>query len=751
MQLACGGFELGRMTGEYGQGNLIGNSTAFFHISTPSVVLDYLQPRALGAYRVFTQKLVMASGTDLASTIGTWIAAFLAIVALVGVVGPLLVWRASKGSRNKALAALEAGTADSAGYVSRGIPIGWNVRLLRRVRAPVLTKRPPVAGQCLKWNSSQELPDKESPSWVKLGAVLDGYGISYRTGDCVIIDDDEKKAVLPVARIWLLVVGMIGRFGHRRDNGRLPKPLPKKLKSIQARPGQHIPVPSATPERKKSTVPGWMTSRPDWARVPNAYHPNARHKISRLYGVTGLLQFHSGNGSSDQRSSESVFLHTHEQMEIGDLASESLSLDNLFWLSVGCLPLRDGRVLCLENVEIVTDDGTDDELMLRAGDRELPSPAAHVRFADHYAGDDDDDSSSDYEPWMRGGHDYSDPVSRKTFQEMLSPTSYLVRGKTARANDHNAATNGPRMFCFAATEERSRSLVEVAITVGAESDDITTMSLSEVEVTADDMELLEQDSRATYPPSEHPWVRLGSRNEPGNYASGAWFMERKSAHLVALALINLPLCAQGCLIYKPRASACRGMLVAASGDLPRLLIRIMHGLGSLKIEPEDKKDSLFKHMVDLSRMTEAFEYSRTFSNAIYALDNMLDSFTGSSELARRAVQVLTITSPEFRNIVGQSIRRIDACAGTTVKLDLATSAVGIPTVFGIIQKFPVKIDVLVDDPQALQRTGHIDIVYPVFVMLVLKAALRSAFLDTSLDSLPLFEKVMSLEDVVHVI
>lgn len=674
----------------------------------------------------------MGNQTDLVSAIGTWVAVFLALLALLGVLGPLLVWRASKTSRNRALAALEAGTAESGGYVTRGIPIGWGVRLFRRVRAPLLIHRPAVAGQIFRFDSTQKLPDEDSASWVKLGSVLDAYGMGYRTGDCMIVEDE--RAVLPVARIWILVVGMLGRFGHRRDHGKLPKPLPKKVKSIQARPGQHIPSGSQTPPHRRKDLPrpGWQTSQPGWAKRSSTYGHYPGQQSSRLSGVIGILEFNTDSGSTNKKPAGSVVLHTHEPIEIGDMSSEGLGIDGLFWLSVGCIPLKSQRVLCLENVEAISYDDYEE-----TPQGPTLSPVPHVNFADDYDGG--DSYSSGHEERIHYGH-HEGPV--------LSPTSYLVQGSR---RGHEGRTHGPRLFQFTAVEDRSRSLIDVATTVGAESDDVETLSLAEVEVPADDAMLLEQDAGVTYVPNEHPWVRLDSRVSSGvAYASGAWFLRRESAQLVARALIELPLCTQGYLIYKPRLSACRSMLVSASQILPRLLSRIMYGLDSLEIE-DTCRETLSKQMMSMWRCTETFQYSRTFSHNLYALDQTLDTLTGGNELVRVAVQALVLTNTEFREIVGQSIRRIEECAGLIIKLDLVTSTINIPTVFGIVQKFPIEISVLLDEPLSVQGQGHFDIGYTELLMLVLKASLRSAFLETSLDSLPLFKKVMSMNDVIHVL
>jgi hypothetical protein len=84
----------------------------------------------------------MSSPNDIASTIGTWATVAVALVALGGVAGPLLVWRASRTARNVAITALDAGTAENGGFISKGFRFSPGIRLLRRVNAPALSKTP---------------------------------------------------------------------------------------------------------------------------------------------------------------------------------------------------------------------------------------------------------------------------------------------------------------------------------------------------------------------------------------------------------------------------------------------------------------------------------------------------------------------------------------------------------------------------------------------------------------------------------
>lgn len=72
----------------------------------------------------------------MASTIGTYMGVGIALLALIGVFGLLLIWRASKIARSQAINVLDSGTAESFGFVGRGIWTGAKSRVFRRVRAP---------------------------------------------------------------------------------------------------------------------------------------------------------------------------------------------------------------------------------------------------------------------------------------------------------------------------------------------------------------------------------------------------------------------------------------------------------------------------------------------------------------------------------------------------------------------------------------------------------------------------------------
>ena len=146
---------------------------------------------------------------SLAGTIGTWVAVFIAIVALVTIVGPLLVWVAARSDRSKALQA--AGETDYS-FVTKGFRyFSSDIRLFRRVRAPILTKEPDAAIiATVKWDISKYHDSRPRATWIQLAHLLRGYDVKFQRGDPLVIQNG--KAFLPMHRVWILVIGLLGRY-----------------------------------------------------------------------------------------------------------------------------------------------------------------------------------------------------------------------------------------------------------------------------------------------------------------------------------------------------------------------------------------------------------------------------------------------------------------------------------------------------------------------------------------------------------
>ena len=282
---------------------------------------------------------------DVMGVVGTWVAVGLALFALLGVVGPLLVWHASKSARNRALAKLDEKPSTSFGFVTPGLRLGPGTRLFRRVRAPILTesKSPKLLSKWKSEYTNAALPSLESAGWVQLGAVLRNYELKFPTKDALVLKEETMR--LPISIVWLFIFGLIGRFGSRSDSGgwieettddvvvfeqALPgQRLGKRVRGRAARAGREMETFDAPPEIMPLwAAPGVVPERVD----------------GKLRGLTGKMECYNREGIG------AVDYKAHKAGHIKGLSEEVLDVANLFWLSMGCFPMADGRVFHLEDV-----------------------------------------------------------------------------------------------------------------------------------------------------------------------------------------------------------------------------------------------------------------------------------------------------------------------------------------------------------------------------------------------------------------
>lgn len=678
----------------------------------------------------------MSDGTDLAGAIGTWVAVGVALIALLGVVAPLLVWRASRTERSRALAALDAGLAESSGFVTRGLRFGPNIRLFQRVRAPVLSAAPEIARKTIQWKAADpqiegqwRQPSAESTSWVQLGHVLRSYGLAFRTADVLVIEDGY--AVLPVSRDWIFVLGLVGRFGHRSDQGKWPRRRPRGTHFRQTPAGYGI-------QGSRPPTPGWMTSRPRWADEDDELMHLEDNSKLKIFGLIGELRVSLGRYSATlkRRTGRAlIFFSAHEPREVGDLGREAYRVDQLFWLSVGSLPMGDGRVLSLEDPQPVQ-AAEDSESEASSDNQVMGWEAMNKSPAVHF------DIQHDRAQYRRRRPEQSTAVSPMFILTPSGADPLEDGGEPMRR-----LWDGPRMFRMAATEARAETLLSIAEIVGAEDESVKTFSLEEVPVQEKDVSALKTDAHRTYVPHDRPWVRLTTAEEFGS-ASSAWFLGREDAQLLARALLELPVCAQGALMYRSTTSGCRRLLVGASEILPRLLARIGNELTILALEPRESQQ-LGSCMWNMMTCMTPFKYTRMFSLALFELDHRLDAICQDELVVQMAVQAVTLTNPEFRDLISQSTRNIKDCMPSSLILDLESSTLNVVSVMGMVQKFPVDIDVLIDNPAMIDRTANKRIPYRNAILLVLKASLKSAYLQTSVDSQPLYQMVLEIDEIAH--
>lgn len=310
------------------------------------------------------------------------------------------------------LKAVDSDLAENGGFMSKGLKLWPGIRLFRRVRAPILTAEPTLNLTPINWHSDMRQVSKSSVSWVKFGLLIQSYRIPYETGDSLVIK--SSRAMLPVNRVWILIIGLLGRFGERRDMGKVSKKRTKGIISAQAVPGWGMPSPEGL-FRDESM---FRRDGPGRARFGSFYH-RPRTIISgiqydELHGLTGTLltpHFRELDITEPPYFSDSLCFALHGLEEIGNLGSENLSIDWLFWLAVGCIPSLDGRLFSLENAHLLDfgDEGVIEE----------DAPQYRITYEDAHNHIESDEESYDYYPRER--RDGPRTITKNTYVQNHRP------------------------------------------------------------------------------------------------------------------------------------------------------------------------------------------------------------------------------------------------------------------------------------------------------------------------------------------
>jgi hypothetical protein len=257
---------------------------------------------------------------SLASTIGTWVAAFLALVALIAVIGPVLIWAAARTERNKAIQ--DAGDAKQS-VITSGIKfVGFDVRLFRRIHAPILDKMPD--GPTLVWDAARFTETKSRATWVQFANLLLAYGVAFERGNSLVIY--RGKAIIPIHRVWILVIGLIGRYSTKKS-----RPLRNKSKrtlSVLFRPSNQD-----SPEDDTVESATWPT----------------RVVLNGTTGQIKIIEKFLGLGLTE--SSIAIFL-PRPISEFAGIEAEKLPLQDLLILAIGCLPLPSRHYISLVDMWI---------------------------------------------------------------------------------------------------------------------------------------------------------------------------------------------------------------------------------------------------------------------------------------------------------------------------------------------------------------------------------------------------------------
>ena len=241
---------------------------------------------------------------DVASLVGTWVAAIVALIALIGIIGPVLVWRASQTQRHQALARVGR---NNNGFLSRGIHAGPGIYLLVQVNAPHFKKAPFLDHDFSIDTTKLKYADSPS-SWVNFASLLYAYNIHSERGNNLVIEG--ATTLLPVHRLWILGLGLVGRYGLRKGSER------------------------ARIERMVISEPRRHRSIPDDG---GAVIRDIRESV--LDGLTGSIRVLDRTAQSGETLGGVLIFEPRPIDEISNLCPDVLPLKCLFMLAVGCIPI----------------------------------------------------------------------------------------------------------------------------------------------------------------------------------------------------------------------------------------------------------------------------------------------------------------------------------------------------------------------------------------------------------------------------
>ncbi len=261
---------------------------------------------------------------DVAGVIGTWVAAFVAIVALVGIIGPILIWRASRTERHRALAAVS--NDNNYDFISRGIHAGPDIWLLQRVKVPLLHTAPVTIDESFVLNVDAVKESTSPATWVSLGHLVRAYGVVYARGDNLRIY--QARTFLPVHKLWLLAIGLAGRYGERKDKGKF-------------RSERRTAIPARAPRRAA------LSARESMSR------DRGQSITSQLFGVTGSLTMIS---MGNETSHSCLEFTPASRSDIGQMLPETLSPKDMFMLASGFMPSAGDRFFSLAESSYESDD-----------------------------------------------------------------------------------------------------------------------------------------------------------------------------------------------------------------------------------------------------------------------------------------------------------------------------------------------------------------------------------------------------------
>lgn len=632
------------------------------------------------------------SNLDVSGVIGTWLGAGIGIIALVGIVGPLLVWQATRTERFKALAAIGE---DSHGFISRGIPISPNIRIFRQVRAPMLQRAPDFTSKKFAWDQGK-LPEKSSPSsWVELGVLLKVYDNKFPVGR--EIEVHCGKTYLRFHRAWVLAVGLMGRFSRRDDKGQM-----KSRRSVMLRFG-------ATPDVGPVSFRNY-----DDQGIPYVQDHNL--SSDELHGITRTMK--TTKIDLAQGTDQYLLNFKLDRKSAMRFEPERLSLTQLFMLSIGCIPMANNDYFSLRDLGTFESDIYDGH----SSDSDRDDVHYRERYPDRE------------NRFKRDEYTYADRDHRYMRREIKAK---YRRGRTR-----------VQTFKLEPVIEREERLIEIGKPFAAEN--VTVFSLQSFRPSQAEDTSLEKIKNMTYLPASSEWVRLGEasdlKDSLDNSQAPEVYVVRGDAQRMALALLQLPWHPEGYLLGADKSDDCLRLLLMCSTHLTTLMGHSQRGIDHIDLTAPEKKELVGS----IESLYRRFERSslRPILHEMLKLDKILIKLSHKNVQVNEMIGIMMITNREFMSLVRQSARRFDQAPNATIKVDMRSGVLKTPSAFGILQEFPLSITELY--PGRTLTDEVISVSYSAVLISTLRACLRSTMLRDCFSSNPLITKVLDFDSTVYV-
>lgn len=649
---------------------------------------------------------------DIAGVVGTWVAAGLALIALIGIIGPILILRASRTERHRAI--VRIGSRNH-GYISKGIPVWPGVRLAQRVRAPRIDMvRKFKNKEWVEFDSKRIVLDNskgsESPaSWVSFGAFLEGYAVKFEVNSDIVIINGS--AFLPVSKAFLMTFALVGRFSDEPDRRR-------KIKGDGVRMW----------DRRNSRK---FTQYDYELGAQRAFSRHNHLPIRAIHGLTGSLSFkmldqdiHEPVARDTVKASWSVVFDEESTLEPLEIPSDPISLEDIGMLCLGFLPFH--------------------------GDN-------YINFLDPLEDENEKSEDSDIDETNQVGKGYTRRVSRRTADidddSFSGNRRQMERARTPARFKAIINPNDPPITVIS-YELSDITVVEAEILAPFPlQENAKYFALYEMNLDGKTQSELRRLSEHTFVPAAAPWVRLEAPPYAQSKARTEYFIRRVDAQRIALSLLNIPWHPEGYLIPGVADEHSRAkvthLLCSISERTRPFLIRLQEGVAALDLSSRDAQTFL-KFSEPVVKRAASSPTRRSLLEALFLFDNVVEKLQHERIEVQQMVGILMLTNEEFTDLVYQSARHMTAPSKAPIEFDLRAGTLTIPSTFGTIQTFELDMDVLQKQQLQLGAQGNISVKHSDVLKAALRAYLRSLMLASCYDAEPLIDCFDSItEDVLY--